>query len=414
MNPDNYVKIFPYLFFFLILLAAVYELFFFRKKLAKKMKELTGSVRGLSEQLENSESERKRMAKILSHMAEGIIAVDSERKILAVNPSAEQMFHRSQNSSAGKGLLEVSGHPTLDKIAEQAIDSQSIIKEEVSLTHLPEPKYLAVTAIGIEKQKEVISAVLVIQDVTQLRKYESHRREFVANVSHELKTPLTSLQGFIETLLGGAIRDETKSESFLKMMEEDAKRLARLVADLLELSKIESNEIPLKCTNLSIPREIENVISLLEPQIKQKNIRCEKSLAQNFPSVEADRDKIKQVLMNLIENAIKFNREGGKIIIRASAQKNKIRVEIEDTGIGIPEADLARVFERFYRVDKARSREAGLPAGVHRTEAGGTGLGLSIAKHIIEAHGGELSCSSSPGQGSSFTFTLPFVIPARS
>jgi len=238
----------------------------------------------------------------------------------------------------------------------------------------------------------------VLHDITEMRRLENLRKDFVANVSHELKTPLTSIKGFVETLLGGALRDGEHGTAFLKMMEEDAKRLERLIDDLLKLSEIESKEVPLKISPLDLKAEVESVLSTFQHQIEKKRIVVENQISEDpFPKVKADRDKLRQVLINLIDNGIKFNRDGGRIVLGAEVTEEKeIRISVEDSGIGIPKKDIPRIFERFFRVDKARSRELG-----------GTGLGLAIAKHIIEAHGGTVSCASELGKGSTFSFTLP-------
>ena len=344
------------------------------------------------------EGEKAKLSVILENMAEGVIAVDRNKKVLLINPTAETIFSAAKQSILGKGLLELVRNPKIDQMMEQAIQEQAIVTEEIEL-HRQEKKILKASAVGIGKSGGSVAGILVLYDVTKIRNLENLRQEFVANVSHELKTPLTSIKGFIETLSGGALQDLGRSRTFLKMMEEDADRLTRLIGDLLELSKIESNQIVLKLESVDLKNELEKVVVAFDPRLKDKKITVQNRLSANgLPHVLADRDRLKQVLVNLFDNAIKFSGEEGKIAFEADMIGNQIRVSVEDMGIGIPEKAIPRIFERFFRVDQARSRELG-----------GTGLGLAIVKHIIEAHGGSVSCESQLGQGSKFSFTLPIA-----
>jgi len=221
----------------------------------------------------------------------------------------------------------------------------------------------------------------------------------VANVSHELKTPLTSIKGFVETLLGGALDDKENNRNFLKIIQDHAERLDSLVNDLLSLSHLESKEIMLKKTNFNLKQQVEGVISGFRSQLKKKNIEIKNELPADI-SVTADKNRLEQVVTNLIDNAIKFNKEKGFVRIFGEEINGKVKITVEDSGIGIPEKDIPRIFERFYRVDKARSRELG-----------GTGLGLSIVKHIVELHSGSVGVESTEGFGSKFWFSLPKYPP---
>jgi two-component system, OmpR family, phosphate regulon sensor histidine kinase PhoR len=216
-------------------------------------------------------------------------------------------------------------------------------------------------------------------------------------VSHELKTPLTSIKGFVETLLEGALEDKENSRHFLKIIQDHADRLNNLINDLLELSHIESKEVKLKTSEFNLKELVEEVLLSLKSQRNKKSVEIKNELPVGL-SVRADKDKLEQVLTNLIDNAIKFNKEKGNIKIYSKDVNDMVKVFVEDSGAGIPEKDLMRVFERFYRVDKARSRELG-----------GTGLGLSIVKHIVELHGGSTGVESTEGLGSKFWFTLPKI-----
>lgn len=342
------------------------------------------------------EKEITQISVILGHMAEGVIGVNADQQILVINPAAEKILQLQPGAAVGKNLLEAARDVHLSDIIGQAIRTQSYFAGEAELTY-PEEKILHAGAIGLPPSAGQMRGVLVFYDVTPIRKLEKMRREFVANVSHELRTPMTSIRGFLETLLGGALKDANTSESFLKMMQEDTNRLTRLVDDLLELSKIESKESPLKRAPLDLRFEVEKAAAIIQPKMEQKKIRLENAIpSENFPKISADRDRLKQVFLNLLENAVKFNRDGGSIKIFAEKEQGRVRVSISDTGIGIPEEAVPHVFERFFRVDKSRT------AGT-----GGSGLGLSIVKHIVESHGGQVSCQSRSGQGTTFSFTLP-------
>ncbi|MBI4970862.1 MAG: PAS domain S-box protein [Candidatus Omnitrophica bacterium] len=362
------------------------------KILADAMNEM---VKALKLRISESEGQRAKLSAILKNMSEGIVAVDGDRSVLTVNPGAEEVFGIVESQVLGRGLLEVVRNPEIDEMMSEAMKTGGIVKKVLEIARFEE-KFLNVNAVGIEKQNGDVRGVLVLSDVTEVKKLENMRRDFVANVSHELRTPLTSIKGFAETLRSGASKDPEKSADFLKRIEDDADRLTRLIDDLLDLSKIESKQSPLQLESLDLKQEMDAVLSVLYPAIKKKRIQLENRIAESLGRrILADRDKLKQVLVNLIDNAIKFNQDGGNIIIDAEKAGDFLKISIEDTGIGIPQDEIARVFERFYRVDKARSRQEG-----------GTGLGLSIVKHIIEAHGGKVSCESMAGKGSRFSFTL--------
>ncbi|MSR77480.1 MAG: PAS domain-containing protein [Candidatus Omnitrophica bacterium] len=351
----------------------------------------------LASRIRENETEKKNFSVVLDHMVEGVIAMDQNRQVLLINQAAKTMFRVDSKLSSSKSLLELTFHTELDRIAETAIQEGGLHTQEIELNY-PEEKVLNVHMIGIGKTRNEISAILVLHDITKIRQLENLRREFVANVSHEIRTPLTSILGFIETLQSGAGDHAETRNSFLQMMQDDSKRLSRLIDDLLEISKLESREIQLSKNEMSLAKLVDQVLKMLLPRIAEKQIQIQNQIKdQPNLKVLADEDKLKQVLINLIDNAIKFNRDQGFINLRAEIlPDHSIRIVIEDQGIGIPESAVPRVFERFFRVDKARSRASG-----------GSGLGLSIVKHIVEAHGGTVACKSILDQGSVFSFTLP-------
>jgi len=367
-----------------------------RDELHKLADALNRMATSLSGRIDEMKSEKTKVSAILESMAEGVIAVGNQNETLLLNPSAEAIFGISNKDAIGKSLLEVTHNRQIDDLMTQAVQTASVQTAEIEWSH-PQECILKAHAIAVSEKQGGLGGILVFYDMTDLRKLEKLRRDFVANVSHELRTPLTSIKGFIETLLGGAHRDPKQSETFLHMMEEDAARLNRLIDDLLELSKIESKEVVLKKESLNLSEEAEKAIHCCQGWVGKKQIVIENRISsQALPRVEADRDKLQQILINLIDNAVKFNREGGKVVLEASEANGGVQISVEDTGSGIPEASLPRVFERFFRVDKARSRELG-----------GTGLGLSIVKHLVESHGGKVSCESELNKGSKFSFILP-------
>jgi len=348
-------------------------------------------IHTLRNQIGEKEEEKAKVSAILENMTDGVMGLDEHKNILIANSALENILNIRKNSILGRNVLSLLRNPKVDSILEEVIKHQSILTEEIAIHH-PE-KMLRISAIGIPHSKSSILGILVVSDITEVRRLENLRREFVANVSHELKTPLTSIKGFIETLLSGAISDTDRAKSFLKIVEEDTNRLTRLIDELLELSKIESKRISLKMEKLDLKKEIAEALSVLRTAIDEKKIKVENKI-DSF--VSADRDRLKQILINLTENAIKFNKPGGSITFTASPVGNQVKITVTDTGIGISKEMIPRIFERFFRADKARSRDLG-----------GTGLGLSIVKHLVEAHGGEISCDSQIGKCSTFFFTLP-------
>jgi len=241
-------------------------------------------------------------------------------------------------------------------------------------------------------------AILVFHDITELRRLEKIRQDFVANVSHELRTPISSIKGYAETLLDGALKDKINAKEFISIIYQDANRLASLINDLLDLSKIESGKLKMSFTALDTVSLITKGVMVIANQAKTKSITVKIDLPKDLPKIRADETRFIQIMVNLLDNAIKYSSEGATATISAKLADDALQIDISDTGIGISEEDLPRIFERFYRVDKARSRELG-----------GTGLGLSIVKHIVSAHSGQVWVKSEPGHGSTFSFTIPLA-----
>jgi two-component system phosphate regulon sensor histidine kinase PhoR len=355
---------------------------------------LNKMAQDIEDKIKEIKTQNQKLAAILNSMIEGVIVSDKIGHILSVNPTIEKIFAVSNAEVKGKLFLEAVRNNDISEVINTVLRTGEALSREISLV-LPVRRTFQINAAPIFDNDAVIGSLVVIHDITEIRKLETIRSDFVANVSHELKTPLTSIKGFVETLLGGALNDKENNRKFLKIIQDHAERLNKLVDDLLSLSHLESSEIRLEREEFSLREQLEKVLEGFKSQLKKKNIEVKNELAQKF-LIKADKHRIEQVLINLIDNAIKFNREEGYIRIYSEDLNSKIKIIIEDSGIGIPEKDIPRIFERFYRVDKARSRELG-----------GTGLGLSIVKHIVELHTGLVSVESTEGLGSKFFFTLP-------
>lgn len=361
---------------------------------------VTGMARDLEDRIGELEREKTRLDAMLRSMQEGLIVIAENRSILLINPAAARILGVSTGRVIGFSLLETARNADLEALVSEAFASDSGASRQIRFFR-PDERHLLVNIAPYRDIAGERQAVLVFHDVTEIHRLENLRREFVANVSHELKTPLTSLQGFIETLLSGAWQRPEHAPRFLSMMADDANRLSRLIHDLLDLSKIESGGGgPEKREPVQPADLIRRALTGLSALTAQKKLIIQNHVPSDGPQVEGDPGQLEQVFVNLLENAVKFTPEGGSVRIQSSSQAEgqlRLRFEITDTGLGIPESALTRVFERFYRVDPARSREVG-----------GTGLGLSIVKHIVEQHGGSVGVSSpGPGLGSTFYFTLP-------
>jgi two-component system phosphate regulon sensor histidine kinase PhoR len=348
----------------------------------------------IEDKIREIQKQNQQLAAVFDSMIEGVIAVDKTGHIISINPAIEKIFGVSQAIAKGKFFLEAIPNNDILEIINSVLKDGNPVSKDLNLTW-PVQKIFQVNAVAIFENENVSGCFLVIHDITEIKRLETMRRDFVANVSHELKTPLTSIKGFVETLLEGALEDKENNRHFLMIIQQHVDRLNNLINDLLDLSRIESRRIELDISNFSLEGLVDNILPAFKSQFKKKNIEANNDLAAGL-LVKADKDRIEQVLINLIDNAIKFNKEKGFIRIYAEDLDDIIKVIIEDSGIGIPAKDIPRIFERFYRVDKARSRELG-----------GTGLGLSIVKHIVELHSGSVGVESTDGLGSKFWFSLP-------
>ena len=359
--------------------------------------ELASTLNRMAQDMENKikeiEAQNQQLKTIFQNMVEGIIVTDKSGGIVSVNQAIEEIFSIASRKAKGRPFLEVIRNTDMAEIIRVVLEEKRFFSSELALVY-PVQKVFQVNASPLFEKDRINGCLLVIHDISEVRRLENIRRDFVANVSHELKTPLTSIKGFVETLLEGALEDKENNRSFLKIIQGHAERLDSLVNDLLALSGLESKEMVLAKEEISPAHELDEIIAWFSSLAKKKGIAIENELSPDI-RLKADKGRIRQVFTNLLDNAVKFNKEKGSVRIYAEETGGKIKISVEDSGIGIPAKDIPRIFERFYRVDKARSRELG-----------GTGLGLSIVKHIVELHGGSVGVESTEGIGSKFWFTL--------
>ncbi len=331
--------------------------------------------------------------KILETMRESVIVVGEDTRILSSNRAAYDAFARKNGALAGKRLSEVIRDLTLHEAFRKALaeNKSSDIELEIPLEHRKFDVHIAPIQIG-----ETKGAIGVFYDITQIERLETVRQEFLSNISHELRTPLTSILAFVETLEDGAIRDEANNQHFLGVIRRNAERMHRLIDDILELSTIESGKIALNIKKINLSRLVTEIFTNLSGKANERRIKFINEVAEDV-YVSADAVRLEQMLTNLIDNAVKFNRDGGKVVVRhkQNAVGNNV-ISVADTGEGISNEHLQRIFERFYRTDRARSREIG-----------GTGLGLAIVKHLARLHEGEVSVASNIGEGTTFLLELP-------
>ena len=353
---------------------------------------------GLSTTFQRLTSERDFSAAVLTSMTEGVAVVDGRERILFANHAFAEAVGVA-DECRGLPLLEVVRHSSLIEAVRSALASAEMVRAEVEFGTV-RPRTFAFTAAPVTADAAgggVSGAVLVLHDVTEIRRLERVRRDFVANVSHELRTPLTTIQGFAETLLGGALDDPKARRKFLEIIRDHAARLGRLTDDLLKLSAIEGGSMTFRMEPVHVSQLIGHCVEAVSLKAEARGLEIiQDSAADTLPQVRGDSLRLEEVLKNLLENAIQYTPSPGSIRITAALDGENAVLCVEDTGIGIPSTDQQRIFERFYRVDVARSREAG-----------GTGLGLAIAKHIVEAHEGRLWVESELGKGSRFYVALP-------
>ncbi len=362
----------------------------FRRRSSDRSKE-TADLRN---RLVAADEEAKRVMAIVESMVEGVVVINNDQKILLINSVLSRAFDLKREDIQGRFFWEVFRDPTINEMIAKGLKDRyaSTLEHSILLSN----SIFQIQISPVFKASEFLGVTAVFHDVTKLKELERMRSDFVANVSHELKTPLTSIMGSIETLKEGAAEDPNNRSRFLNVIDEHSKNLHHLIEDLLLLSKMESGRENLKREPLNVEKILKKVIGVLDLALTDKKIKVRIDLSEEPFLILGDAKSMEQVFSNLIDNAVKYNGPGGKITVRGFYETATAKIEIEDTGIGIPDSDLPRIFERFYRVDKSRSRESG-----------GTGLGLAIVKHIIERHSGQIQVKSHPQKGSTFTITLP-------
>ena len=344
--------------------------------------------------------ERNLSSAILGSMLEGVAVVNASERLLFANRGFAEILELDVPPQSGRALVEVVRQTELIEAVRRVLGGAPRVEAEI-ITGTLRQHFFAATVAAV-RAGETSGAVIVLHDITDLRKLERVRRDFIANVSHEFKTPLTAIQGFAETLLAGAVDDPQNRGRFLGIIVEHSRRLARLTDDLLKLSKMDADRLELEIRRLSVSQLIESCLETAQHRAAEKDIRISVNVAEHLPEIAGDRRQLAEVLQNLLDNATQYTLPGGQIMVSAETSDAEVVFTVSDTGIGIPQADQPRIFERFYRVDAARSREVG-----------GTGLGLAIAKHLVEVHGGRIWVESEVGQGSQFHFSVPLFDSER-
>lgn len=336
--------------------------------------------------------DRLKILSILSDMVEGVLVLDANGRIVMVNTSFEKIFDVNQETLIGSYHYEKLRHHALNELVEAVIETGQARACEISLD-FPQTQHLIVQA-SVAHPFEKGSVVLVFHDITEKKRQEAIQTDFVANISHELRTPIAIIKGYLETLVDGGIDDPKQTKDFIKVLQKNSTRMEQIVEDLLQLSRIESGRDPTRPVKIVLKDDIEKIVALLKPLAEKKSQMLTVDIPDDL-KIFADSEKMNHVISNLLDNAIKYTGDAGSIRISAYDKDDAIEIQIEDNGMGIPKRDLTRIFERFYRVDRTRSRELG-----------GTGLGLSIVKQIVESHGGTVSVKSRPSKGTRFTLTF--------
>jgi len=354
-------------------------------------------AQNLQELVKAQEMQQDRLEVLIENMGAGLILIDSRGYISLINKGYIDIFHVDQATYLDKLYYEVIKYEDICNLVAEVFRTEQKVSKQVLLPLLIERKYFVVYGVPIIGTNNVWKGVLLVfHDITELKKLEQMRKDFVANVSHELKTPITSIKGFSETLLDGAMNNQETLEAFLSIILKESDRLQSLIQDLLDLSKIEQQGFELAVHKLDLKVVLEEVITLLRTKAEAKKIQITFYCKKEHVFIGGDVNRLKQVFINLIVNAITYTPVEGDVRVILLEHINQVRIHVKDTGVGIDSEEIPRIFERFYRVDRARSRNSG-----------GTGLGLAIVKHLIEAHKGQISVRSEVGKGSEFIIELP-------
>jgi len=368
-------------------------------KTSDETKTLADNINYLVEELQSkirlANEEKSKLMTALTSINEGVLILNTEGKIELVSPSLAHIVADQFGDVGGKTLMEAFRNVELQRLYQRFKHSPETAAGEITLGS-PDPVIMNVSFSEVHGYPGEEKDMIVFHDVTRLKKLERIRTDFVANVTHEIRTPLTAVIGYLETLQSGALENTEDARRFIDIILKQARRLNRLVEDLMTISKIELGEIHFRFEDVSLPDVIAGVLPLVEAKAQAKKIRIENGLPEKTPPVSADRDRLSQVFVNVLDNAVKFTPESGRVTIDAEEKDGYVVATIEDTGAGIPREEIQRLGERFYRVDKTRSRELG-----------GTGLGLSIVKHLMLAHGGKMEIESQLGRGTKVSLFFP-------
>lgn len=332
---------------------------------------------------------------ILSSMADGIVAADSNGIITLFNKAASSIFNTNESAVVGKKLEDADLHPEVARLGYECVSTQQTMQVEITLPGWPQRVIdIRATPFGI-KDNSGDNAMIILHDLTEIKQHERNQKEFVSNVSHELRTPITSVRATAEALLAGAKDDDDLADRFLHTIISESDRLSALIDDLMEITKRDSGITKTERFDAKISEIVAKIVNVVRPQIEQKNLTLSVHISDGLMCYCDDR-QILRMIRNLVDNAVKYTPEGGVIELNASKDGDNMLISVRDTGIGIPHGEIERIFERFYRVDKARSRRLG-----------GTGLGLAIVKDIVNAHNGNIVVDTQLGKGSTFIVTLP-------
>lgn len=356
---------------------------------------LTRAFNHMADQLEDKltdlADERAQLAAVLESMADGVLIVDEESRVELINPAAAQLLGTSATGALGRSFAQVTRH---HEVIDFWRNCQEPGGERIGLLEIgPEALFWRVIVTPLEEHEKG-ACLVILQDLTEMHRLQTMRQDFIGNVSHELRTPLASLRALVETLRDAAQQDPAAAKRFLDLMDTEVDALTQIVQESLELSRIESGRAPLRLSPTPVSEVILPVVERLRPQAERAGVTVDCALPEGLADVLADEERVRQAVSNLLHNAIKFTPPGGEIQISAEQVADELVISVRDTGVGISSEDLPRVFERFYKADRARS-------------SSGTGLGLAIAKHIVQGHGGRIWAQSTEGRGSTFSFSLP-------
>ena len=352
-------------------------------------------ITDLEAAVEALRGEKRRAEMVLSEIADGIIAIDADGTITLFNRAAEALLGGRASQVLGSSVETTDLHPQVARMASDCVSERQVLTAEIRLPGLPE-RVIGVRAAPFSEPARGESALLLLHDLSEIRRHEKMQREFVSNVSHELRTPITAVRTTAEALLAGAKNDDDLVDRFLNTILSESDRLSVLIDDLMEIAKREAGITRIQRSEVRLAEALNRAYVTVRPQAEQQGVEVVVSAPEGLV-VHADEVQLVQLVRNLVDNAVKYTPEGGRVDVEAgAAPEGGVMVSVRDTGIGIPHGEVERIFERFYRVDKARSRRLG-----------GTGLGLAIVKDIVEAHGGRISVETELGKGSSFSVLLP-------